>query len=108
MGGAGADSHRPRSRDGETATVTLFCAAADGRYTILWREHGGPRLSGAPSHTGFGMRFCETLAATAGIDFQRSWRPEGLELSISTPLEERDAWASRPAPASGVGSSTLP
>jgi hypothetical protein len=33
------------------------------------------------------MRFCETLAATAGIDVLRSWRPKGLEVSISMPLE---------------------
>jgi len=75
----------------ETGTVTLSCAAAEGRYTILWREDGGPPLSGPPSQAGFGMRFCERLAAAAGIDVLRSWRPEGLEVSISMPLEALDA-----------------
>lgn len=72
---------------GDTGTVTLSCASADGRFTILWREDTGPRLSGAPGRAGFGSRFCETLAAAAGIDFQRVWRPEGLEVSISMPIE---------------------
>ena len=74
----------------ETGTVRVFCAAADGRYTIDWREDGGPPLPSAPSHRGFGTIFSETLAASAQFDVQRTWRPEGLEVSISAPLAALD------------------
>jgi len=74
----------------ETGTVTISCAAADGRYTIDWREKGGPRLSGRPQHMGFGTAFSDRLAASAQIDIQRTWRPEGLEVSVSMPLKALD------------------
>lgn len=85
---------RPRaiapSGSNETGTVKVFCAAADGRYTIDWREDGGPLLSSPPRHRGFGAIFSETLAASAQFDVQRTWRPEGLEVSISAPLAALD------------------
>jgi two-component sensor histidine kinase len=67
-------------------TVTLSCAGMNGRYTIEWREDGGPRLSDPP-HDGFGLAFSERLAASAQINIRRTWRPEGLVASISMPLE---------------------
>lgn len=70
----------------ETGTVRVLCAVADGRYTIGWRELGGPPVSGEPSHRGFGTIFSETLAISAQFEVQRTWRPEGLEVSISAPL----------------------
>ncbi len=71
-------------------TITLSCGTADGRYALLWREDGGPRLSGAPSRLGFGSMFCDALAASAQIDVKTAWRPEGLLASISMPLEGLD------------------
>jgi two-component sensor histidine kinase len=73
------------SQDG--GTVTIFCTAAEGRYAILWREAGGPRLTGGPDHAGFGASLCDTLAVSAGFGLRRTWRPEGLEVSMSSPLE---------------------
>ena len=74
----------------ETGTITVLCRAADGRYTLLWSEKGGPRLSGSPGRVGFGTVFCDSLAASAQIDVQRVWRPKGLLASISAPLEGLD------------------
>ncbi len=74
----------------DTGTVRISCAAADGRYRIDWREEGGPPLSGAPQHKGFGTAFSNWLVASADVDIQRTWRPEGLAASISMPLEALD------------------
>jgi two-component sensor histidine kinase len=75
----------------ETGRVRLSCAAVDGRYTIDWREEGGPNVAGAPQHWGFGSTFFDRLAASAQVDFQRIWRAEGLEVSISMSLKELEA-----------------
>ena len=74
----------------ETGTVWITCAAADGRYTIDWREEGGLHLHGAPQHRGFGTALSDRLVASAQLDIQRTWRPEGLEVSISMPLKALD------------------
>ena len=75
----------------DTGRVRLSCAAVDGRYTIDWREEGGPNVAGAPQHRGFGSTFFDRLAASAQVDIQRIWRAEGLEVSISMSLKELEA-----------------
>src|SRR5208337_1222801 len=74
-----AVKHGAHSSD--TGMVRISCAAADGRYRIDWREEGGPPLSGAPQHKGFGTAFSNWLVASADVDIQRTWRPEGLAVS---------------------------
>lgn len=80
---------RHRALSSETGTVILSCARTNERYTIEWREDGGPRLSDPP-HDGFGLAFSERLAASAQIAFCRTWRLEGLVASICMPLETLD------------------
>ncbi len=75
----------------ETGRVSVSCSMAEGCYTIVWREHGGPSLAGAPRHKGFGSTFFDRLIASAQVDIQRNWRAEGLEASISMSLEALEA-----------------
>ncbi|NNL88589.1 MAG: PAS domain S-box protein [Marinicaulis sp.] len=54
---------------------------------IVWRESGGPRISGPPSRKGFGMRMIElSLGQEFDCDVVMSFKPEGLECTINGTL----------------------
>ena len=72
----------------ETGTIRIVCAKVDRRYSIEWREEGGPRLMGEPKHCGFGTMITERLAAAELVNMQRSWRPEGLRVFLSMTIHD--------------------
>ena len=72
----------------ENGTVRIVCEQADQRYSIEWREEGGPPVLGEPERRGFGTKLTERFAAVGRIDIRRSWRPEGLRVLISMPLSD--------------------
>ncbi|EFH12637.1 hypothetical protein HMPREF0731_1130, partial [Pseudoroseomonas cervicalis ATCC 49957] len=48
---------------------------------------GGPPLSGAPRHSGFGSRMLEaTIGRQLGGVVRRDWREEGLDCELELPL----------------------
>jgi two-component sensor histidine kinase len=71
----------------DAGTVKIACAAGEKRYLIRWREEGGPEIRGKPRHRGFGVTFVDRLATSRRFEVRRTWRREGLEVSISTPLD---------------------
>lgn len=58
--------------------------ARDGDMVeVLWTESGGPRISGAPQHSGFGTQLAGmSVEQQLGGSIQRDWRPEGLVVTL--------------------------
>jgi two-component sensor histidine kinase len=67
--------------------VEVYWHADDGRFTLTWRERGGPAVT-VPERRGFGSRMIERalaiqLSGTVTIDYQ----PAGVLCSIDAPLD---------------------
>jgi len=57
------------------------------RFALLWREQGGPAVQ-EPERTGFGSRLVDlTLREQLAGELKRTWRPEGLEVCMSVPID---------------------
>ncbi|MEM8627433.1 MAG: HWE histidine kinase domain-containing protein, partial [Pseudomonadota bacterium] len=61
-----------------------WAAPEDGALAIEWSETGGPEIASAPTARGFGS----TLIDMSGGQVQRTFRPEGLWLTVTIPLNE--------------------
>ncbi|MBV9289699.1 MAG: sensor histidine kinase, partial [Hyphomicrobiales bacterium] len=46
----------------ETGTIRIVCTIAHQRYSIEWREEGGPPVPGEPERRGFGTLLAERFA----------------------------------------------
>ncbi|WP_129790695.1 sensor histidine kinase [Sphingosinicella sp. CPCC 101087] len=58
------------------------------RFTLRWLEKGGPPVR-EPEHFGFGSRLVDiTLKGQLGAELVRTWRPEGLEVCLSAPVDQ--------------------
>lgn len=65
-------------------------AAAPAVLTLIWREQGGPSLSGPPSRRGFGSKMVhQGLARDLGGQADLDFTPEGLVFTLRAPLSER-------------------
>src|SRR6266849_2173765 len=62
---------------------------ADGRELALtWKEHGGPAVDGPPQDEGFGSMLARRIVSSQfGGRLSRDWRPEGLTIHLSVPIE---------------------
>lgn len=50
---------------------------------IAWSESGGPQITAAPDHVGFGTRLAElSIVGQLGGSIEREWRREGLVATI--------------------------
>jgi two-component sensor histidine kinase len=50
---------------------------------MTWDERGGPPVSAAPTHQGFGTRVAAlSVQQQLGGTIERAWRPEGLFATI--------------------------
>lgn len=57
------------------------------RYTLTWRETGGPPVTGAPSRKGFGTVLAErSVAGQLDGALERDWAPGGLLMRLSVPI----------------------
>ena len=67
--------------------VTVRGERSSHRFTLHWCERGGPMVQ-EPQRTGFGSRLVDlTLRDQLSGDLTRTWRPEGLEVHVSVPLD---------------------
>ncbi len=74
------------SRD--SGTVAVECRSVGERYTIVWREAGGPDVLGAPERRGFGTTLSERVATMQlGATVARDWRTEGLSVTLDLPAD---------------------
>ena len=72
--------------------VTVSCRNADGRLHLNWREKGGPRIDQAPTRNGFGAKLTRsTVVDQLGGTLDYAWRPHGLVIAMSIPIEKLDS-----------------
>ena len=68
--------------------VSLSGAREAGRYTLTWREEGGPQVAGAPLRKGFGTVLAErSVAGQLDGVLEHDWAPGGLLMRLCVPLE---------------------
>ena len=72
----------------ESGTVVVDCGRAGDRFTIEWREAGGPSISGPPERRGFGTTLSERVATMQlGAIVSRDWRLDGLTVTLELPAD---------------------
>lgn len=68
--------------------IAISWTAADGALGLTWRESGGPEITGAPAGQGFGSLLARrSIEGQLGGVLSYDWRPEGLLVSLSAPME---------------------
>jgi two-component system, chemotaxis family, CheB/CheR fusion protein len=68
--------------------VDLGCSVEQDELRLRWQEHGGPPLDGPAAGEGFGSVLAQrTVSGQFGGRIDRDWRPEGLIVHLSLPLE---------------------
>ena len=71
-----------------SGSVSLDCSVRQDELLLTWTEHGGPRLKGQPANKGFGSFLTDaTVRSQFGGQISRDWRPEGLIVQLSLPLD---------------------
>jgi two-component sensor histidine kinase len=69
-------------------SVSIQCDKVADSLTLTWREQDGPAVSGPPTQQGFGTILSGRAAATQlGAVIDHDWRPEGLVLRMTIPLQ---------------------
>jgi PAS domain S-box-containing protein len=69
-------------------SVRLELATSDGELQAKWVEAGGPVINGAPQHQGFGTVLASRIVTGQfGGQLFYDWKPEGLVVTLSLPLE---------------------
>lgn len=84
-----AVKHGALSQPTGQVTIRWARTGEDGaRLSLVWQEHGGPRVE-APTRRGFGTRMIERgLAAELGGTVKIDFRPDGLVCTVDAPLPE--------------------
>jgi PAS domain S-box-containing protein len=73
-------------------TVAVSWRVEDGSFNLIWRELGGPPVTGKPDHKGFGTIMTDgTATGRLGGKLEREWRPEGLTALLVVPLKRLTA-----------------
>jgi PAS domain S-box-containing protein len=66
--------------------VDLTTRREDERFVLVWTEAGGPAVTGAPAHQGFGSSLATlSVEGQLGGRLQREWRSEGLRITADLP-----------------------
>ena len=69
-------------------SVHLELSVNDGQLAARWVEAGGPLINGAPQHQGFGSMLARRIVTGQfGGQLLYDWKPEGLVVSLSIPVE---------------------
>jgi PAS domain S-box-containing protein len=63
-----------------------WTTAAD-ELVLTWSETGGPTIDREPESEGFGSLLARGASSQLGGRISRTWRPEGLIIRLTTPLE---------------------
>jgi two-component sensor histidine kinase len=71
-----------------SGSVRLELSVNDGQFAARWVEAGGPLLNGTPQHEGFGSVLARRIVTGQfGGQLLYDWKPEGLVVSLSVPVE---------------------
>ncbi len=72
--------------------IAISWREEEGHMVLTWIERGGPPISGPPGRNGFGADLAHMSArGQLGGDIQRSWHPDGLEITLRASLERLQA-----------------
>jgi PAS domain S-box-containing protein len=68
----------------QAGSVDIACSEADGRFVLIWRERGGPRVEAQTDGEGFGSVLARmTVKGQLQGEISRDWQPEGLTIRLS-------------------------
>jgi PAS domain S-box-containing protein len=67
--------------------VTVGWIIEQNELSLTWREDGGPPITGETRSEGFGSLLARSTLAQFGGRIERDWRPEGLAVQLSIPVE---------------------
>lgn len=68
--------------------VAVTWSVDDGTLLLIWKERGGPVVNGHPSSQGFGSLLARrSIEGQLGGVLTYDWKPEGLIVSLSAPME---------------------
>lgn len=71
----------------EEGCVEISWSVEGDKLVLLWSERGGPRIDHPPELEGFGTQLSRmSITGQLGGDLKRTWRPEGLLLELSLPV----------------------
>jgi PAS domain S-box-containing protein len=68
--------------------VRIECSAEKDELALTWNERGGPPVRGEPEGEGFGSLLAQRIVSGQfGGRLSRDWKPEGLTMHLSVPME---------------------
>jgi two-component sensor histidine kinase len=68
--------------------VSIDWQLADSRMVLRWTERGGPLVTSPPERAGFGSTLIRrTIEGQFNGGVEQDWRPEGLTVTLTAPLE---------------------
>ena len=66
--------------------MQITLSLVDDRFELEWRERGGPKLTEAPTHQGFGTNLVRrVVAGQFKGEVVYGWNPDGLILRLIAP-----------------------
>jgi PAS domain S-box-containing protein len=69
-----------------TGSVEINLSVVNDKFELEWRERGGPKLTEAPNHEGFGTNLVRRVVADQFKgEVVYDWNPEGLILRLIAP-----------------------
>ena len=69
-------------------SIRIGWGTEDDKLWLHWEENGGPAISHPPQARGFGSTLAErSISGQLGGTIAFEWRPEGVKLNITIPLE---------------------
>jgi two-component sensor histidine kinase len=69
--------------------VQITLSLVDDRFELEWRERGGPKLTEAPNHEGFGTNLVRRVVAEQFRgEVVYDWNAEGLVVRLMTPSHQ--------------------
>jgi two-component sensor histidine kinase len=69
--------------------VSVHWEILDSVLEFSWRESGGPKITSAPQHTGFGTLLARrSIEGQLGGSIEYGWLPQGLHVRIALPLSK--------------------
>lgn len=68
--------------------IAITWSIDDGALLLIWEERGGPVVNGPPSSHGFGSLLARrSIEGQLGGVLTYDWKPEGLIVGLSAPME---------------------
>jgi two-component sensor histidine kinase len=66
--------------------VQITLSLVNDKFELKWRERGGPKLTEAPNHEGFGTNLVRRVVADQFKgEVVYDWNPDGLILRLIAP-----------------------